>query len=522
MDARTLAVLQRITDAALSSLDEEHLLQELLQRVADIMRIDTVAILLLEGDHLHARAAKGIEEEVEQGVRIPVGGGFAGRIAAERRPITILDVDHADILNPILREKGIRSLLGVPLIAEGSVIGVLHVGSLTPRVFTEQDTALLQLAGDRAALAIEQARVYAQRRLTEALQRRLLPTGSHVGLRLEVASRYLPATGLGLGGDWYDAFPISEGRIVLVVGDVVGHGVEAAAVMGQLRTAVRAYAIEGHPPAEVAERVNTLMVTLGPGSITTLAYLMLDPAEGTLELVNAGHPPPLVIEPDGTARYIEHVSGIPLGAMPGRRYASVCVPLEEGSVVLLYTDGLVERRGESIDVGLEQLRAAATRANGDVHQLCSIVLDELVPANPADDIAFVAARLPPLDDTLELEWPARLEHLVDARNEMRRWLKRLTADAAVSYEVLVASQEACANAIEHSYGPDAATFGLRATIEDRRIRIIVTDRGRWRASRSEGRGRGLPLMRALMDDVEVRRSDHGTEVEMTRLIGGAP
>src|SRR3954454_17592726 len=175
IDVLTVQALQRVTDIALGHLTEEDRLRELLQRISEILSVDTVAILLLEGDELHARAAKGIEEEVEQGVRLPLGRGFAGRIAAERRAITILDVDHADILNPILREKGIRSLLGVPLVIQGRVIGVLHVGSLTTRVFDADDRDLLQLAADRAALAIEQARLLAQRRVAEALQRRLLP-----------------------------------------------------------------------------------------------------------------------------------------------------------------------------------------------------------------------------------------------------------------------------------------------------------------------------------------------------------
>jgi GAF domain-containing protein len=174
-EARTLASLQRITDTALAHLPEQELLEELLERIAELMAVDTVAFLLVDGDTLLARAAKGIEEEVEQGVRIPIGRGFAGRIAARRRAVFIPDVDHADILNPILRERGIRSLLGVPLIVEGTVIGVLHVGSLTPREFTDDERDLLQTAADRAALAIERARLYEQRRVAEALQRQLLP-----------------------------------------------------------------------------------------------------------------------------------------------------------------------------------------------------------------------------------------------------------------------------------------------------------------------------------------------------------
>src|SRR4051794_33490194 len=162
--------LQRITDAALASLSMQELLHELLERIAGILGTDTAAFLLLDevaGD-LVAQAAKGIEEEVEQGVRIPIGRGFAGRIAAERRAVVIEDVDHADILNPILREKGTRSRLGVPLMVEGRVIGVLHVGSLVPPTSTEQEHALLHPAAARAAIAIEHARLHAQRNVVEA------------------------------------------------------------------------------------------------------------------------------------------------------------------------------------------------------------------------------------------------------------------------------------------------------------------------------------------------------------------
>ena len=168
LEARVpLAALQRVTDAALAHLALDDLLAELLERVAEVLHSDTAAFLLVDDDDdqmLRARAAKGIEEEVEQGVRIPVGRGFAGRVAAERRPIVIPDVDDADILNPILREKGIRSLLGVPLLVGGRVIGVLHVGTLTPRDFTAEDRDLLQVAADRAALAIDHARLFERER----------------------------------------------------------------------------------------------------------------------------------------------------------------------------------------------------------------------------------------------------------------------------------------------------------------------------------------------------------------------
>jgi len=167
VDERLLRILS-VTDAALAHLDLDRLLQALLGRIAEALASDTCAFLLLDErtNELIARAAKGIEEEVEQGVRIPVGKGFAGRIAAERRPVIIEDVDHADVLNPILRQKGIKSLLGVPLLVHGDVLGVLHVGSLTKRIFTRDDAELLQLAADRAAHAIEHSRLYEEEKKT--------------------------------------------------------------------------------------------------------------------------------------------------------------------------------------------------------------------------------------------------------------------------------------------------------------------------------------------------------------------
>ena len=173
-DAERLRRLQLVTDAALSHLDLDELLAELLARIRDTLETDTAAILLRDElrDELVARAAVGIEEEVEQGVRIPIGGGFAGKIAAERRPIVLDDVDHAHVLNPLLRQKGIKSLAGVPLVFANDVLGVLHVGSLTPREFTAEDVDLLEVVADRVALAIEHARLYdAERRGRARLER---------------------------------------------------------------------------------------------------------------------------------------------------------------------------------------------------------------------------------------------------------------------------------------------------------------------------------------------------------------
>ena len=204
--------IRSVTDAALSFLGADDLLAELLVRVKEILDADTAAVLLLDssGRQLIATAASGLEEEVRQGVRIPVGGGFAGRIAAERRPVILDHVDHTNVLNPILLEKGIQSLVGVPLLVHGAVIGVMHVGTVHNQVFTADDAALLQLAADRAALAVQSLRAREDRAATAALQRSLLPSALPVIGGVEIAARYVPGGG-AVGGDWYDVFRLPWG-----------------------------------------------------------------------------------------------------------------------------------------------------------------------------------------------------------------------------------------------------------------------------------------------------------------------
>ena len=203
---------QSITDAALSRLDDRDLLAELLDRTREVLQADTAAVLLLDFDsgQLIATAAAGLEEEVSQGVRIPVGRGFAGRIAAEHKPVVLDRVDHTTVLNPILWAKGIQSMMGVPMVAGGRVTGVLHVGSLTPRRFTRDDVELLQLAADRAAAAVRSMTAQADRVAVAALQRSLVPSALPAVAGTEMAARYIPGSG-AVGGDWYDVFTLPDG-----------------------------------------------------------------------------------------------------------------------------------------------------------------------------------------------------------------------------------------------------------------------------------------------------------------------
>ncbi|HWT24291.1 MAG TPA: SpoIIE family protein phosphatase [Solirubrobacteraceae bacterium] len=518
--AARLTALQRVSDAALGSLSVDELLVELLERISEILRSDTAAFLMLDeaAGVLVATAAKGIEEEVEAGVRIPLGRGFAGRIAAERRPITIEDVDHADVLNPILRQKGIRSLLGVPLMAEDTVLGVLHVGSLTPRLFTEGDRDLLQLAAERAAVAIEHTRMFEQRRVIEAIQHTLIPPLPNVP-GLELAARYLPAAvGTTIGGDWYDVFPLGRGRLALVVGDVMGHGVEAATLMAQLRTALRAYALDGNEPGSVLERMNRLLPSLSPGTMTTVAYLVLDPESESATAVSAGHIPPLVVHADGTASFAPVEGDPPLGVSRTAAYGEHRIEVPAGATLVLATDGAVEVRGESLDDGLERLRALAARRPG-TETLCDAVAGgEVTQVPPADDLAILVVRLNELSDRLHTSWPADPEALAGLRHLLRRWLARRGAGPDEAYDITVAVQEASANAVEHAYAPGPAAFDVDATYDAGEVTIAVRDHGQWRPARGEHRGRGLPMMQALMDSVEVEQGGAGTTIVMRRAL----
>jgi serine phosphatase RsbU (regulator of sigma subunit)/anti-sigma regulatory factor (Ser/Thr protein kinase) len=519
---RRLRELQRITDATLAFLSPEELLAELLERTTEILQTDTAAFLELDerNQELVARAAKGIEEEVAAGVRIPVGRGFAGRIAAGRKPVVILDVDHADILNPLLRERGIRSLLGVPMLISGRVIGVMHVGTLTPRVFTEDDARLLQLVADRAALAVDHARTAQERRMVEALQRNLVPVVLPRRPDIEFAARYMPSSvAERIGGDWYDAFDLGNGRIGIAIGDVMGRGVEAAMQMAQVRTALRAYAFDGHGPAAVAERLNRWWHTRRPVAMTTLAYLVLDPDREQVVCVSAGHVPPLVVAADGSWSLADVAGDPPLGVTRATRYREHTFALRAGETLVLVTDGAIEVRGEAVDVGLARLGELASR-QPDPAGLCAMVAaGAVINRAPDDDLAVLVARLLPLGDRLRARWPAEPGSLADARHVVGRWVRRWTSDRREADDVVMAVQEACSNAVEHAYAPGRAFFEVHARHTDGEIRIEVRDAGRWRAPRGKHRGRGLPIMEALMDAVEVERGDDGTVVRLTRRLG---
>ena len=300
--ADRLRDIESLTDAALSRLDEYALLSALVERVREVLRADTAAVLLLDQSarQLIATAASGIEEEVRQGVRIPLGTGFAGRVAASREPVILTRVDHTTVRNPLLVDRGIRSLLGVPLLVGGRVIGVLHVGSLSGQPFEQQDVELLQLAADRAALAVHSLMSQDDALAAVALQRSLLPTALPAVPGLGLAARYVAGSG-AVGGDWYDVFVLPDGKLGVVVGDVAGSGLEAAVIMGRMRSALRAYVLETPDPATALRMLDRKIQYFEPNAMATVLYGLYTPGTGDFTVSSAGHLPPVLAAPGGQA-----------------------------------------------------------------------------------------------------------------------------------------------------------------------------------------------------------------------------
>ena len=390
-----LRAIQSITDAALSRLDDRELLAELLDRTREALQADTAAVLLLDSPsgQLVATAAAGLEEEVRQGVRIPVGRGFAGRIAAEKRPVILDHVDHTTVLNPILWAKGIRSMMGVPMMAGGQMIGVLHVGSLTPREFTSHEIELLQLAADRAAAAVQSITARTDRFAAEALQRSLVPSALPAVPGAEMAGRYIPGSG-AVGGDWYDVFTLPSGELCVVIGDVAGSGLPAAVIMGRMRSALRAYALETRDPAEALARLDRKMLHFEPNAMASVLYAVIDPALDRMHVASAGHFPPVLAAPGQPAELAEVPAGMLIGILPEAQRPVSTVKIPPGALLCFFTDGLVERPGEVIDEGLARLCGALVAESPDM--ACSAVMGALVGSEPArDDIALLVMRRQP-------------------------------------------------------------------------------------------------------------------------------
>jgi phosphoserine phosphatase RsbU/P len=386
-----LTNFRAVTDNKLRRLGVEDLLIELLERVRIIVDVDTAAVLLLDQDSgdLVARAACGIEEEVRQGVRVPVGVGFAGRIARSKEPVLLDHVDSTTVANPILWEKGIRVMLGVPLLVGDELIGVLHVGRLEDRRFNGGDAELLQVVADRVAGAVQTRQLAVERAATMLLERSLLPTRLPECPGLEFATRYFTPEE-PVGGDWYDVFKVPSGDLWVVTGDVAGHGVHAAVVMGRVRSALRAYALLSSDPAEVLELTSRKVQHFEMETMVTAVCATASFPYNEFQVATAGHPPPLLVPVDGPGHFADLRTGPPLGVHSETDRSSTVVRLPEGALMVFYTDGLIERRGEGLDEGMERLRGAL-RADGP-EAVCRRLAKAMLDDGIQDDVAIVAVR----------------------------------------------------------------------------------------------------------------------------------
>jgi anti-sigma regulatory factor (Ser/Thr protein kinase) len=356
------------------------------------------------------------------------------------------------------------------------------------------------------------------------LQRSLLPEQLPQLPGLDVAADYRPAAAeAGVGGDWFDVIPIPGGAAGLVMGDVAGKGLAAASMVGRLRSALRAYALEGHDPAMVVQQLNRLVWTEATESqMVTLLYVVVDPTEGVARWVNAGHPPPLLVGGNGRPQFLEGGTSVPLGVMPFPSYEEMSAAMTPGSTLVLYTDGLVEVPGAHIDEGMSRLAEQVRGAPEEPKALCEYLLGSLVPERGAtDDVALLTLRNVPMSDQFSVNFPNAPEALSSMRALLRRWLRHGGgADQEVA-EITTACGEAATNAIEHAGSGGGTPFEVSGRLHGREVDVSVRDFGAWRTPREGDQGRGLSLMRALMDTVDVTPTPEGTTVRLQRTLRGA-
>ncbi|MEU0442654.1 MULTISPECIES: SpoIIE family protein phosphatase [unclassified Streptomyces] len=414
----------------------------------------------------------------------------------------------------VIRTYGLHSLLSVPLRARRTTLGLAtFVRSLDPVPFAPDDVLVAQQIVARAALSVDNARRYTrEHEAAVSLQRSLLPLAQSGGTALEVASHYLPAEPSGgVGGDWFDVLPLSGARVALVVGDVVGHGIAAAAAMGRLRTAVQTLADMELPPAELLAHLDDLVLRLGDEDTldggrargasaflgATCLYAVYDPVSRRCAMARAGHPPPVVVEPDGRVRFPAPPAGPPLG-LGGLGFETREIELPPGSLFGLYTDGLIAGAGRDVEDGMTRLGRALSRPETDLATLCREAVEELVPGPQPDDIALLLTRTHPLSPDRIATWdvPADPAAVATVRAAATRQVERWgLTELAVPTELIVS--ELVTNAIRYATPP----FRLRL-LRDARLTCEVSDssstapRLRHARTTDEG-GRGLFLVAQL-------------------------
>ncbi|MEW2165268.1 SpoIIE family protein phosphatase [Streptomyces sp. NPDC007084] len=435
-------------------------------------------------------------------------------LPAERRE-KLDGLRQGPILTPVADHTGAGILLEFP---NGPLALWIDLGENRP--FTGEDELLLSLLAGHLAQGLQRAHQIDQQRETAiALQRAILgPSRLPDGF----AVRYEPATRpLEVGGDWYDTVTLPDGRIGIVVGDCVGRGLEAASVMGQLRSACRALMLQDASPAQTLMALDQFAAGVPGAACTTVFCGVLDTDTGRLTYSSAGHPPGILVHPDGTTRLLEDGRSLPLAVRPGNQRPEAHCTIPARSTLLLYTDGLVERRRRPLSAGIDQASEALQDGRGTaVDVLATDVMSRLAPADGYDDdVALLLYRHPA---PLEMSFPAESSQLAPVRKTLRSWLDQCDLPPRTVQNVLVAAGEACANAIEHGHrDAPGDVIHIRAEAFVDNLHLTIADTGRWKAPEPElntHRGRGMRLMRALMQQVTVTPGPSGTTVDMHTRI----
>ena len=510
-----LAAAER--DAALAQLgvglaeasDVQQVHEAGLRELRKVFRARRVSILSSEGDSVAVQAADGAGQPLPEPLAREMMAGVIG---------------DGSVVVPVDRSNGDGPARGI-----GARLDPLQDGRMVwlefdePRLVPPEERSLFTALCGYFGQAVVRAQLFdEQRAVATVLQRSILGPTS---VPPSIAVRYFPAIRpLEVGGDWYDVVELDGGRLGVVVGDCTGRGLQAAATMGQLRSACRALLLQAKGPAEVIAALDVFAERLPDAMCTTVFCGVIDDATSILHYSSAGHLPALLADRSGTVRLLDGGQGVPLGYLPSLERPEGEVQLELGATLVLYTDGLVERRGESLDVGIDRLRGElAERRAATPQHLADQLLGALVPEGAQDDIAVLVYRHPDPDgedQMFHLAVRADAAELSRFRRRLRAWLSAVGLDERTVNDLLIASGEACANAIEHAYGFSAdSTVDVSAAVTDDTVEVRIADRGRWKEpGSSENRGRGMAIMRALADDVRVERGPDGTLVRIVKEV----
>ena len=434
-----------------------------------------------------------------------------------------VEVEEGEIRTTLARAGRVGAKADVfPLVARGAKLGVMRIAGAAPAAGGESALELWEELALRVAVSVDAAQVYArEHHVADTLQRALLPERLPVDDRLAFDAAYLPGAEEAIvGGDWYDAFRLPDDRIAFSIGDVAGHGLRAAIVMGEVRQAFRAAALNPNSPSLVLERANTIMNMRANPVMVTAIFGIVDPSEGTVTYACAGHPAPVLALPCGSVALLPK-DGVPLGIVDQVAASDWTFTLPPGALFAVYTDGLIEYSRDLLEGERRLLDAVHDGIVYRDPEPARALLQRVFSAQPnTDDVATLTVASADVAGTaFGFTFTALPMAVPLVRRSLDRFATRLGLDADRRFSLLTAVGEAVANAVEHAYAGPLGLVRVQAQLHDDVLHVTVEDEGKWKpAQRREERGRGLPLMRALMDGVEIRTHQARTEVRLTMSL----